>query len=343
MTDRSLHRLQSALYAKSTSAGRVRSSVRRPERGRLPPLLAVVAWILLAAGLAMADEAVVATRAGWIDSFEGPAKGYAVIRVGQELPVRYLMPLEQGDLVEVRAADGRIRIRLGEGKEISLSHARSRFTVPAPAAPPTTWGNLVRWAGDWLTALHSDAAPTRTITAASRGETDIPLSSGLLSSERVGWPAGQRPITLAWNGGQPPFQVTVVATADPAKEPVLKEIGIRQRIHRTAPVMLEPAEYLLVIADAAGYAWRTLVIAGAEEAVPKPPAGSIPDDLPPEVRTTVEAAWLACQDGGQPWRLTAYQQVADLGDYPPAALLRRALVEDAKLPASAKAGDLTSP
>jgi hypothetical protein len=188
------------------------------------------------------------------------------------------------------------------------------------------------WAGDWLDRLHQQPAPARPISAVSRGDAETAPASGLLFTEQVGWPAGERPLALAWRGGRAPFMVAVTAAG--GGEPLLRESGIQSRAHQTAPLDLAPGGYLLGITDADGRALRTRLLVGPAAEVPKPPADAIPPGLPADVRATLAAAWLASQAGGWPWRLAAYQHVAGLDGYAPAALLRRALVEDAELPAA---------
>ena len=63
----------------------------------------------------------------------------------------YLLPLLAGDRLEVRAADGLVRIRLGEEGVTELGPMQSPFTVPMLGAVPTVWGNLTHWAGSFLT------------------------------------------------------------------------------------------------------------------------------------------------------------------------------------------------
>ena len=72
--------------------------------------------------------------------------------------------------------------------------------------------------------------------------------------------------------------------------------------------------------------------------VPRPDPGDFPADPPREVRTTLEAAWLASQGEGWAWRLVAYQRVLDLADDAPIDLLRRALVVNACLPRQCPGG-----
>ena len=125
------------------------------------------------------------------------------------------------------------------------------------------------------------------------------------------------------------------APAQPGTAEILDERQIREGAWQTEAIGLNPGDYLLVIADATGRALRTRLLVGAAADMPTLPADIIPGDLPPELRGTLEAAWLASQDDGWRWRLAAYQRIVDIDGYGPADLLRRGLLEDAALPTTA--------
>jgi hypothetical protein len=295
---------------------------------------------------AAADPAAAApTRAGWIHSFDGPPAGYRLTRAGAELPVGHLMPLLAGDRIEVRAADAVLRIQLNDGALVPIGQAQGPYTLPTPAAPPGPWSRYMTRAGDWLDRLHSAPAPARTITTVTRGEDDIPPASGLLFTDPVGLPADTAPLALAWRGGKPPFRITLAPAApdaDPkpaaptaaaaSAPPLLAETGIATRIHRTAPVALPPGDYDLVITDAEGRTLSTRLIAVPPADLPAPDPAELPAGLSAETRATLTAAWLASERDGWYWRLAAYQRIAALDAYAPAALLRAALVSEAELP-----------
>ncbi len=316
------------------SDARLPQGQRHPWSGRV--LAAALALVLPASLLAAEAPADPAQRAGWIDSFDGPAGGYALIRAGAPQPLGYLTPVQVGDRLEVRAADGLLRLRLGEGALTQLDQGQSPYSVPPVGAPPSLWGNLMDWASGWFTQVHAQGFPARPISAFSKGDDDTKPASGLLYSETVGLPAGQGPLALAWRGGTAPFRIALAPAgggANPAAAATrLEQGGIPGREYRTPPLDLAPGTYRLTIADAAGRSLVTdlLVLPVAE--LPAPATGAFPADLPLEVRATLDAAWLASQEDGWGWRLAAYQRVADLRDYAPADLLRRALVEATPLP-----------
>jgi hypothetical protein len=299
-----------------------------------------------------ADPAAAApTRAGWIHGFDGPPAGYRLTRAGAELPVGHLMPLLAGDRIEVRAPDALLRIQLNDGTLLELSRAQGPYTLPVPAAAPGAWGRLMSRAGDWLGELHTAPAPARTVTTVTRGEDETAPASGLFFPDTVGLPAGTAPLALAWRGGRPPFRLSITPAAPdtgtppaehpaptaaaapaPATPPLLAETGIATRSHRTAPVALPPGDYDLAITDAEGRTLSTRLIAVPPADLPAPDPAELPADLPAETRATLTAAWLASQADGWLWRLAAYQHIAALDAYAPAALLRAALVAEAELP-----------
>jgi hypothetical protein len=285
-----------------------------------------------------AETAVIAPiQAGWIDSFDGPANDYAVVRGSETLAARFLMPLLTGDRILVRRADGLIRIRLGETQTLVLNQAKSPYDVPSVDAPPSVAGNLMRWASAWFTELHSEPSPARLINTIGRGDPATGPASGLFFSDTVGLAAGQRPLTLAWRGGTPHFELRLVRGDETA--PLVEQSGIADRTYRTPRVDLRPGRHRLEIQDSLGQKIITDLSVIDTDQVPHPGPDAIPADLPDEVRRTVAAAWLASQQGGWVWRLEAYQRIADEGTYPPAVLLRSALLEDRELPAPPPASD----
>jgi hypothetical protein len=278
-------------------------------------------------------------QSGWIDSFDGPASDYEVIRGSETLAARYLMPLLAGDRVLVRRADGLIRIRLGEMQTFVLNQAKSPYEVRSVASSPTVVSNFMRWASEWFTELHSEPSPAPVISPIGRGESTTGPASGLLFAETVALGDGVRPLSLAWRGGTAPFRVRLMPSADTGAI-LVDETGILERTYRTPEVHLKPGQYLLEISDSLenkrvstleNKLVSTLDVVEADE-VPRADPSSMPADLADEVRRTVSAAWLATQKGGWRWRLEAYQQVVDLDGYPPAVLLRAALQEDSELP-----------
>ena len=108
-------------------------------------------------GLSLLSPAVWAARVevGWIDSFEGDAADYSVQRDGQPLGVQYLLPLYEDDRLEVRHDSHRLTVSLGHHRQVVIGKAESPYTVHGAGKPPTLLGNLMNWAGQWFTELHT--------------------------------------------------------------------------------------------------------------------------------------------------------------------------------------------
>ena len=304
-----------------------------------PAWLGMAGWMPKIVGLflllasSVGADAPASVRAGWIDSFDGSAAGYVLRRGGQVLPVQYFMPLLEGDRIEIRAADGLVRVRLGEDAPLVLNHDKSPFKVPRTGAAPSVWGNLMTWASGWFTELHDESAPARRISAVSKGEAVAGPASGLLFTEIVGLSAGRRPLALAWRGGTAPFSV-MLSGDEQGAEPLIDLTDISVTECLTPEVDLSPGQYLLEIRDGAGKHLISDVAVVDTAEVPRPEPGAVPGDLPEEAVRTVTAAWLAGQQGGWVWRLEAYQAIAGAGTYAPAVLLREALITDSELPSS---------
>ncbi len=300
---------------------------------RIPKIVGLFLLLVSSVGA----DVPTSVRAGWIDSFDGSAAGYVLRRGDQVLPVQYFMPLLAGDRIEIRAADGLVRVRLGEDAPLVLNHDKSLFEVPRTGTPPSVWGNLMTWASGWFTELHDESASARLISAVSKGDAVAGPASGLLFTEIVGLSAGRRPLALAWRGGTAPFRVQLSRDEQGAM-PVIDLTDIPVTECLIPEVDLSPGQYLLEIRDGAGRHLISDVAVVDPAEVPRPEPAAAPGGLPEEAARTVTAAWLAGQRGGWVWRLEAYQAIAGASTYAPAVLLREALVADSELPSPPASG-----
>ena len=288
-------------------------------RGRIARLALAA---LLLAGAANPREV------GFVEAFRGAADGYRIERGAAHLPVRVLTPLHEGDVVHVRAAQGRIELRLASGRAIVLEGGSAPFHVTAPPGEHTVSMNIVRWLGDWVRG--ASAAETGSgvslVTRGSGALTAPLLADGL----RLG--AGSRAsLALAWSGGAPPFAVRV---AD-AEGRTLAVLETPAPSASTGPLTLAPGTLELRLRDAEGaeITARAEVVA----ALPAAPPAVAAADLPASLRETLAAAWLAQQEAGA-WRLEAFQSAAALAaSYPPALALRDALAAGVPAPPLAEA------
>ena len=157
----------------------------------------------------------------------------------------------------------------------------------------------------------------------TRGEPVPPISLPLALGAKVRLRAGTRPLYLAWQGGEPPYQVRLTNAA--GKE-LWKQTGIaapggNTQPFKTAPVPLTPGQYRLTIRDAQRQATVAVEVVPAS---PLPPPATLAGITDADIRQTLEALWLVSQS--EAWRLEAYQRVIPLeAQHRPARLLRYSL------------------
>ena len=294
-------------------------------------LLTIFVSFLTSSFQAYANTSSVATRAGWIESFQGVVEDYKLIRNGQAHPVSYLMPLYVGDEIIIKSPRAQLEVRLGDDQLLQINQKQSPFKVPESTGEPTLVSNFVDWAGDWFTSLHSAAIPIMTVTLISRGEQDIPPpTSGLFASDKSVQITTREPIAVGWAQGRPPFSVSLFKNTDPP-ELIVEDKTLLRRDHQIYTKELGEGDYSLRIADIKGQIFESTFKVVNSNDLPNPPAADIPESLPQNMQDVLKAAWLLNQNDSELYRLEAYQLLVET-DYHPAVMLRNALVQNIDLP-----------
>ena len=255
-------------------------------------------WILLAPMLASTTHA-----ATWIRDFQGQADQYRLERNGQALAIEYYLTLQNGDRLWATDKGYALRLERDDGTVVVVQSTNSPYTVQDTGKAPGTVANLVGWAGAWLRTQKENGAalPTAILVARNEGK---PIKFPLAPEGSTRLSAGNQPLSLAWNGGTPPFRVRLERQG---KEPVVfDQTNLDQRRFSSPPLELSAGAYQLVVSDAVQQQATVAIDVVPMATLPPAPAGLLSTSTPDSLKETVYAVWLASQD--QALILEAYQR-----------------------------------
>ncbi|MBV9341125.1 MAG: hypothetical protein JO159_09585 [Acidobacteria bacterium] len=288
-------------------------------------------WLLLISTACWA-----ATEFPRIDSFPGAPEDYELFRNGQTIPLTYYMPVLPGDKILVKRANGYIRLLLGpDGKVVRICasnttephcDARGPFTVSdsegQKGASAAVFAEIIAQIGRGLTFIEEKGVAKTHTRGGANPATQMDLGVKMLEGRLQAIVGGSRNLALSWQGGLSPFQLVI--TREEGAQTVLELKSLSDRQIDNNPVSLQPGMYSLELSDAsAKFDAQFMVVTDAE--LPRFPSALIDEQLPPEMRQTAQAAWLAAQ-GARRWRWEAYLRLEGLPqDYGPARRLREAL------------------
>ena len=262
------------------------------------------------------------TVVGYVESLTGTSKEYAIHRAEAVLPVGILSEVWGDDRIVIYNDLGYLRLKMTSGEVITVERRFSPYTVSAVGKVATPVSNLVHMITKPLTWWHNAEQLKLNLMARAAGD---PLRVPLLGSGARHIVAGERPFTLIWYGGTPPFALRV--TSGDGTQPLLDLTGLTGRQVRPPPLSFTPGPYIVDIRDAAGDTASRQFVVVAPGIVPVPPPDAHVYSLPPDIRTIVVATWLAGQAQGQ-WALESFLRVAILAEsFEPAHLLYEALAQ----------------
>ncbi|MGI9438047.1 MAG: hypothetical protein ACR2Q4_24995, partial [Geminicoccaceae bacterium] len=136
--------------------------------------------------------------------------------------------------------------------------------------------------------------------------------------------AGQRPFTLGWTGGEPPFSIEL--RLDGTELPMHRWTAIDQWHLPPETIELIPSAYRLVIADHAGARIEHSFTVTPEDHLPRWRIKAPFDGDQPSLEQTLYAAWLA--NTGDQWLWEAAMQALSAGDrFSPATVLGARLLQ----------------
>jgi hypothetical protein len=267
------------------------------------------------------------SAATWIVDFTGEPENFRLERGNQTIPVEIYRQLQPNDRLFVLVDDSSISLKQDDGSSIEIQKSNSPYVIQDQGKPPAAPDNFLHACRTWLTRQRLEEADRPVIGIYTRGDPVPPISLPLAPAAKVRLSAGTRPLYLAWQGGEPPYQVRLTNAA--GKE-LWKQTGIaapggNTQPFRTAPVSLKPGQYRLIISDDAKR--QVIVAVEAVSAIPLPPSATLAGITDADIRQTLEALWLVSQ--GEAWWLEAYQRVMPVeAQHRPARLLRYSLEKD---------------
>ena len=278
-----------------------------------------VIWSCFLPPIALAEELQVV---GWLQEVDGDLGNITLIRGNTRVPVAFFMELHEGDKLIIDKSDTIIGVGLAENNMVTITSNQSPYVMRRIGKPPSIARNLMKWAGNWITGLYKESERGDVVQLVTRAPT-LPIKAPVLMADPlyvIGTHAG---LCVAWQGGSPPFTVTVKAGGDRAES--FKEKGVQDRRTCISADLIAGKGYELTIQDVGGNLFETELVALAPDALPDEPLELKSSVLPDQSKATLYATWLLSRGKGQ-WILTAYQQVASVADdYLPARLVRDAL------------------
>ena len=269
---------------------------------------------LLLAFPAFADGEV-----GYVDDFRGDASAYKVIRADKEIEMQLLLPMHNGDLIEMASEDGSVTIRLaGQLPPLAWSKADSGKPLNIEIPRASFWSNLMGETIAFISPL--DREKREKVLANIRNDGDQAFAVPLLQLPQI-IAAGNRTIAFGW---QKPSQVVEISILlKPGKKIVSKAKGAGG-LWVSPVLLLKPGNYRVEIA-AGGKKVSGKITAADPAALPEIPAELRLETIPGPLRRTAQALWLARQDKGQ-YRLEALTMLANVNRSPSEKLVLEALI-----------------
>ena len=232
-----------------------------------------------------------------------------------------------GDRIDVTRRGAVVMVRqLATNKPIAVS---TTYTVPQPVVPGlrgavSAWFVAVLRGADQAGERPATAAASRAVNSGpcynETGKTNAPVAFRIpiLAASRSVLATGNRAIFVAWQGGAPPFSVTLSAAETGTV--LAQTAGVRNTCAAyLPPTELQPGRYRLTLADANNVKEQEDSLFVVAEA-PAEPLELRDAKLPEEARQLYAATWLAVLDHGT-WAFEAQQRVAAMD-------CRSAAVED---------------
>ena len=243
-------------------------------------------------------------------------------------PVKFQFRL--GDQITVTRQDAVVMVRLLATNETVVVTTKDKPLTFKQSAVP----GLMRSVATWLIGVlqgSDQAGDSSTRTTASRGvntgpcynetgKTNEPVTFQIpiLAASRSVLAAGNRSIFVSWQGGVPPFSVTLSAAE--TGNVLAQTVGVRGTCAAYLPrIDLRPGRYRLTLTDAQNVKEQEDSLFVVAEA-PAEPSELRDANLPEDARQLYAATWLGVLDHGI-WAFEAQQRVAAMD-------CRSAAVED---------------
>jgi hypothetical protein len=268
-------------------------------------LIAMVLW-------AIPSLAQDGPPAGYVIEFklagEDASAKTAIVRKGQELPPKLMMPVFSGDVVFLRDPDSRMVVELGGGELIELGTTLMRQDIAGEIdTGDGTWG-IIAAIGN-IMAGEDEQAPENMVARGGAIKLPMALREGNFLLR------GRRNLWLGWTGGKAPYSVALVAEGT---ETVLARDVQGDSGEFVLPEVV-PDKFTMVLRDAERQTVQARFrLADQHPELPKGMAGKSAS----ATRALVAAAWLTSRDGGA-WTVEAAQMLHAIGNESAMALLAR--------------------
>lgn len=243
---------------------------------------------------------------------EDSAKQTVVVREGDELPARLMMPLYDRDVLFLRDPESRISIETG-GEDIAIGGSMTRYEVKGEIATGDDAWSVISAIAGILDSSESEEVPDNMVSKGDDKAIRVPMTvrgpNFLAASQKRLW--------LTWEGGKGPFKIVVEVDG---KAKVSEAFEARE-----TAIDLPDSSVLrltIMVRDSANHSARVLV--RFRDHLPELPdemKNAAPGD---SARAVMHAAWLTGRHEGD-WSLQAAQILHDRAetDQAAAALLQR--------------------
>lgn len=239
---------------------------------------------------------------GYVEDFSGVSGNYIVTRGADTVPMKLLMPVYAGDLIEALTEKGRVTLRLVDHPEpVIWSRADRDTPLAAPVAEGMSWSSILSATLASISPLD-DQKRERVLTAirGDEGEFDVPL---LRSGQTIA--AGRRSLSLGWMKSSAVTEISI--TTKNGKKLVNRAKGVGG--FWTSPELnVKPGRYRIVVSSGDGQVTGEIDVVAAEE-LPQVPPEIHDARLPSSLLRVAQAGWIAQQSNGQ-YRFEALQLLA---------------------------------
>jgi hypothetical protein len=260
-------------------------------RARAFLLIALMAWVLPV-------EAEDSRPAGYIMAYElkgsDAEKGTVVVRDGNELAPKLLMPLYDDDSVFIRDEASRITLSLAQEGNLVVSGKLMRKEITGEMPSGDDGFDIIGQIADILFG-HGDEDSLSVLVAKGGNELKAPMAV----RGRNYVLRNSKPLLVAWAGGEAPF--TVLVEQGQGGKAVTQEA----RAIEIPLAKIGGNRFAVIVTDARKHKLR--IAFELRKAAPNAPE----EVLARENRGEVQAVWLAAQQNGA-WRFEALRQLRAL-------------------------------
>lgn len=254
-------------------------------------LIALMAWVLPV-------EAEDSRPAGYIMAYElkgaDAEKGTVVVRDGNELAPKLLMPLYDDDSVFIRNEASRITLSLAQEGNLVVSGKLMRKEITGEMPSGDDGFDIIGQIADILFG-HGDEDSLSVLVAKGGNELKAPMAV----RGRNYVLRNSKPLLVAWAGGEAPF--TVLVEQGQGGKAVTQEA----RAIEVPLAKIGGNRFAVIVTDARKHKLR--IAFELRKAAPNAPE----EVLARENRGEVQAVWLAAQQNGA-WRFEALRQLRAL-------------------------------